>query len=254
MGKNKNQGLDLNNTKSVFKSVKKKELEELESPKDLCLDVSKETDKRKLEIKKKKYEAIGDLYDSPRIQKLYVIVQELININHLNDGINNITGIDIVNDIACKLLEGKRKWDVEKYPDAFEQILYIAKHSELKNYNKKTKNFKRAGTFDNDDNEDESQDSKTPLIESISFKQYNDEQKEIDEKNELYDKTLIINKEISKMSTKDQEIFEDFKQDKSYKEIAEHNNISEDKVKNWKKRVDRRLINCKELKKYYEKK
>jgi hypothetical protein len=54
-------------------------------------------------------------------------------------------GQDLIDKIIEALLNGKRSWDIVKYPDAFSQILYIFKHSELFNLIDKYKRLEKKG-------------------------------------------------------------------------------------------------------------
>lgn len=56
-----------------------------------------------------------------------------------------VNGQEIIDNIIEALLTGKRSWDIEKYPDAYEQILYIFKKSELYNLRDKFKRLEKKG-------------------------------------------------------------------------------------------------------------
>ena len=54
-------------------------------------------------------------------------------------------GQDLIDKITEALLTGKRRWNIEKYPDAYSQILFILKNSEIFNMRDKYKRFEKNG-------------------------------------------------------------------------------------------------------------
>ncbi len=141
------------------------------------------------------------------------------------------TGIDLVQGIICAMLMGDRSWDVEKYPDAYNQVLYYLR-SELTNL--KSKELKMINSLDITSQEV----LDTELINNVTkvFPDENLEQKEI---KEMYKKCLKYIKE--KGSVLQATVFEGMYYRKTNKELALENSVKVKEIENAKKQIKVRL-------------
>jgi hypothetical protein len=98
-------------------------------------------------------------------------------------------GQELIDKIIEDLLTGKRSWDIDKYPEAYDQILYIFEHSERLNLINKHKRLEKAGfkleinTYDEVyyDNEPDDPLTKDNLLEKDNLQDLNFLKEQCDE-------------------------------------------------------------------------
>lgn len=182
--------------------------------------------------KSKKINAIIKLYcnNEELLKKLYY-KNELLYMTYFPKRQLAETSIDIVNGIIESMLTGRRKWDVDERPDAYNQVLYYIR-SEIQNL----------------------QSKETHIIESIDIDTLKKRERRIINRSTQinFDENLegrrisdIFEKCASHIEEKGNKlvmkIFEGMYDEKNNKEIAKENEVGVKEVENAKRRMKRML-------------
>ncbi len=141
------------------------------------------------------------------------------------------TSIDIVNGIIESMLTGKRKWDVDERPDAYNQVLYYIR-SEIQNLQSRETNIIESIDID-------TLNKRERGIINRATQTNSDENLEGRRISEIYGKCAShIEEKGSKLVRK---IFEGMYAEKSNIEIAKENEVEVKEVENAKRRMSRML-------------
>jgi hypothetical protein len=180
---------------------------------------------RKIQAIEKLYEDNGKLlkelcYKADMIYRIYFPGKDLA-----------MTGVDIVYGIIESMLTGSRSWNLEDYPDAYNQVKYYFS-SEFTNI--KSKESKIINSIDIDSNKKSDID-----IIYNDRKLITDENREEDETQEMFKKCLSYVKEDGNQL--EEAVFEGVYNGKTNAEIAEENCTEVRYVENVRRKLKRKL-------------
>jgi RNA polymerase sigma factor (sigma-70 family) len=155
--------------------------------------------------------------------------------SHFPKKAGSLSFTDLIETAIDKLASGKRKWDVQKYPNALGQ-LRLAYMSELKNlYTKERVNRMISSIEENEIRDIPSID----ILPSVSFPS-----DEIEKRMDARNKVKEISKFISeRMTENDKKVFEGMAAGLTDKEISKESGLSKKRVEKIKSKIRTRLRN-----------
>jgi RNA polymerase sigma factor (sigma-70 family) len=160
------------------------------------------------------------------LRKICIEIDMMIKKFNKNGELNCFEGKDYVFEIFEDWISGKRYWDIEKYPDIGKQIRFIVKSKIINDVKKKSNLPKEKYIYGNCNDIPE-----VNKLVNYAGEEYEEKESQLKRMEEV----------ISEMSKNDQLLYMEYINGKSPKEIAEYFKIPVSEVKNWHKRILRKL-------------